>query len=97
MAEEQKLGAPFKANDEKKVGFTVICKVKNVAAIKPLVKEYVKDLDKKDWEAEKECEKPCGSNYCDEMGCMNRKRNYTEPSEKPSFPPDRITKGMDSV
>lgn len=35
---------------------------------------------------EKECDKPCGMNYCDENGCTNRKRLHTsEPIENPLF------------
>lgn len=50
MSDKKPRGGPPKADGDKQTTFSVNCKVKNVAAIKPLVKEYVKDLDKKDWE-----------------------------------------------
>lgn len=47
--EAKKAGPPAKDDDEKQQPFTVSCKKKNVEVIKPMVKEWVKELDKKDW------------------------------------------------
>jgi len=40
------LGAPKKPKEDIQVPFTVSCKKKNLAVIKPKVKLYIKKLDK---------------------------------------------------
>lgn len=47
-------------------------------------KEYVKDLEqlKEQLKEQRElCEGKCGMNYCDDNGCIDRKRNLVEPKD----------------
>ena len=45
------------------------------------LEKFIKDKSSAPAPETKECEKWCGMNYCDENGCMNRKRHLTEPVE----------------
>jgi hypothetical protein len=52
MSDKKPVGGPPKSDGDKKTTFSVNCMKKNVEIIKPMVKEWVKDLDKKDWSKE---------------------------------------------
>ena len=49
MEVKKKPGQPPLAENDRQTGFTVTCKKKNIKHIKPVVKEYIKKLDKIDW------------------------------------------------
>jgi phosphoribosyl-ATP pyrophosphohydrolase len=41
-----------------------------------------------------ECDGNCGMNYCDENGCIERKRNLVEPAPLPASQPDQPSRGI---